>query len=159
MQRDPSLIDRAPIEPAAPAVEAGLQDDLAAGIADKLAAAELELKRLRGRSTPAFLGEVTDKLAAAELEVERMRTKMTVDDVRAAMLEGYSNRVFWFVVAYCVVVGVMLVASGWRAHTGFILSDAILGIIAGSTAVAVIGLIGMVITGLFGSSMRARSEP
>lgn len=131
---DPGLIDSAPLSPNAVPDVAGEIDYVT------------EFAR------------VSSELEAANAELVRIRVKKTVDDVRAQMLEGYSNRVFWFVVAYCVAVGAMLVMAGFKRHTGFELADTILGIIAGSTAVSVIGLIGMVITGLFGSSPRAQAR-
>lgn len=106
----------------------------------------------------AMLVRTSTELEAANFELVRLRTKKTVDDVRAQMLEGYSNRVFWFVVIYCLAVGALLLLSGFKRYSGFELADTILGITAGSTAVSVIGLIGMVITGLFGSSPRARAK-
>lgn len=98
------------------------------------------------------IGELAAELEARDAELNRLKGKKTVEEVRAQMLERYSDNVFWFVVIYCGVVGVMLLLAGFGAWTGFALSDAILGIIAGSTAVSVIGLIGMVVSGLFGSS-------
>lgn len=123
---DPGLIESAPL---LPSTEPG-------GNAESL---YLEL-----------VGSLSSELESAQAELIQIKAKKTVDDVRAGMLEGYSNRVFWFVVWYCIAVGVLLVASGFKGKTAFELSDTILAIIAGSTAVAVIGLIGMVITGLFG---------
>jgi hypothetical protein len=106
---------------------------------------------------PAVSGEIFEYVSELALELEeftaenaRLKGKQSVDDVRAEMLKPYANKVFWFVVWYCVVVGAMLLLAGFRAVTGFVLSDTILSIIAGSTAVSVIGLIGMVISGLFG---------
>lgn len=131
---DPNLIDNAPLAP-----------DMRPGIAGEI------------DYFAAFL-HASSELDEANAELVRIRAKKTVDDVRAQMLEGYSNRVFWFVVAYCLTVGALLVMSGFKRHTGFELADTILGIIAGSTAVSVIGLIGMVITGLFGSSPRAQAK-
>lgn len=106
----------------------------------------------------AMLVRVSTELEEANAELVRVRTKKTVDDVRAQMLEGYSNRVFWFVVIYCLAVGALLLLSGFKRFSGFELADTILGITAGSTAISVIGLIGMVITGLFGSAPRARAD-
>ena len=97
------------------------------------------------------IGELTDALAEAEAEVEKLKAKSTVDDVKAQILAPYVTNVFRFVVSYCAVVGVMLTLAAFKWN-GFVLPETILGIIAGSTAVSVIGLIGMVISGLFGKS-------
>jgi hypothetical protein len=128
-RRDPRIIDRAPTEPDFPA---------------STPAGEVDFARVNA--------QLAETLAATEAERDRLKGRQTVDQVRASLIRPYANKVFWFVAIYCGMVGVMLVLAGWRTHTGFQLSDAILGIIAGSTAVSVIGLIGMVISGLFGSS-------
>lgn len=102
-----------------------------------------------------IIGELSSELETAKAELERVTAKRTVDEVRAQMIEGYSNKVFNFVAAYCLSVGAMLLMAGFTDKTGFKLSDTILSIIAGSTAVSVIGLIGMVVSGLFGRAARA----
>lgn len=88
-------------------------------------------------------------LENAQAELAQAKGKNTVDDVRADLMVPYANKVFYFVAGYCVVVGAMIIASGAQRVTGFQLSDTVLGIIAGSTAVSVIGLIGIVLGGLF----------
>lgn len=74
------------------------------------------------------------------------------------MMEPYANRVYWFVVWYCIVVGLIIFANGLGyvggAHEPFKLSDMVVGIIAGSTAASVIGLIGIVVSGLFGATRK-----
>ena len=65
------------------------------------------------------------------------------------MLEPYVNKVFTFVAFYCGFVGLILFLTAMKID--FSLPETILAIISGSTAVSVIGLIGLVITGLFGS--------
>jgi hypothetical protein len=127
---DASLIDVAPVDPRDLPVHAD-EDEVYAAYSE-------------------VVGQLSEQLAAAEAEIERLKGQQTVEQVKAGLLAPYSARVFWFVVSYCVVVGAMLALAGWSEMTGFKLSDAILGIIAGSTAVSVIGLIGMVISGLFG---------
>lgn len=133
-RRDPSVIDAAPLEVPREATSDGDAQYLD------------------------IISDLSSRLEEATAELERIKAKKTVDEVRAGMLEGYSNRVFNFVAIYCGVVGVMIFMAGYTAVTKFRLSDAILSIIAGSTAVSVIGLIGMVITGLFGSSPRAAAK-
>lgn len=127
---DLSVIDSAPVEP----------ENLPAHMDEDLFGSYREM-----------VGDLALQLDEAQAEIERLTGQQTVAQVKAALLAPYSKRVFWFVVSYCVVVAVMLFLAAWGETTGFKLSDAILGIIAGSTAVSVIGLIGMVITGLFAS--------
>lgn len=132
-QRDPGLIDTAPLVPDTPEAS---DEEFYYEMASSLAA----------------------ELESARAELSALKATKTIDDVRADMLEGYSNRVFWFVAVYCTVVGIALGLAGWRHLTSFEISNTILSIIAGSTAVSVIGLIGMVISGLFGSTSRARAK-
>lgn len=132
---DASLIDSAPVEP----------DSLPVALGDQ------DLQEAYD-SLIEYVGYLSDRLAETEAENEKLKAQQTIDQVKAALLKPFSRSVFWFVVGYCAVVGAMLILAGWGATTGFTLSDVILGIIAGSTAVSVIGLIGMVISGLFGGS-------
>lgn len=99
-----------------------------------------------------LIGDLASKLDASDAEVERLKGQQTVEQVRAQLMGPYADRVFKFVVAYVVVVGLFLVLSAWKEWTRFELDDTILGIVSGSTAVAVIGLIGMVVSGLFGGA-------
>jgi hypothetical protein len=86
-----------------------------------------------------------------DAEVTRLKGKKTFDDVRASMAEPYANKVFGFLVGYCVFVAAVLIMDGFPCF-GFHISDVVLGIIAGSTAVAAIGLVGFVVSGLFGAA-------
>ena len=49
---------------------------------------------------------------------------------------------------YCGAVALILIASGWKIG-GFDLPPAVLTVLTGTTAVTVIGLVGMVLTGIF----------
>lgn len=126
-QLDPSIIDYAPTEPDRQDFDAD-QSSYYVLLASELAAEN----------------------AALQAEVEKLRGKKTYDDVRADLMEPYANKVFWFLVAYCLFVGGLLVMKGFKL-AGFDLSDTVAGIIAGSTAVSAIGLVGFVVSGLFGA--------
>ena len=82
---------------------------------------------------------------------ERLKGQQTYDDVRARMMEPYASKVFRFLIGYCVFVGLIILLAGFRI-AGFAISDTVLGIIAGSTAASAIGLVGFVVSGLFGST-------
>lgn len=103
----------------------------------------------------AKIGELTDSLAEIQAELARVQGQSDFETNRARMMEPFAERVYLFVSFYCLAVFALLISSGF-AVTGFKLSDTILGIIAGSTAVSVIGLIGMVISGLFGKGPSAK---
>ena len=86
-----------------------------------------------------------DELTA---EVATLRAK-SFDHVRAEMMRPYADRVFRFLLGYCAVVVGLILLDGFQV-AGFGISDPVLGVIAGSTAVAAIGLVGFVVSGLFG---------
>jgi hypothetical protein len=94
----------------------------------------------------AEIGRLSDELDKALAENAKLND--SIDVVRARILEKYVNKVFVFVASYCGTVAVFLFLCGLRA--GFELPESILAIISGSTAVSVIGLIGLVVSGLFG---------
>jgi len=125
---DPAIIERAPVDAGSQMAARAVGDD---------------------NSYLLLVGDLAARVDAAESENIRLKAKKTVDDVKAAMMEPYANGVFWFVIWYCIVVGAIVVLDGF-GFLRFHLSDAVLGIIAGSTAVSVIGLIGIVVSGLFG---------
>lgn len=95
------------------------------------------------------LGERDAKIASLTAELARLAGSSDIESVKAKLLEPYVNKVFGFVAIYCGFVGVILFLAGMQI--GFTLPETILAIISGSTAVSVIGLIGLVVTGLFGS--------
>ncbi len=67
------------------------------------------------------------------------------------LIKPYANRAYIFMCIYCTVVTLIIVAHGLKqwlfAH--FFLPDNVLDFLVGSTAVTVIGLVGMVLTGIF----------
>lgn len=94
----------------------------------------------------------------AELQVENadLKTRLAeaegrtdVDAIRARMMEPWANKVFFFVCIYCSVLFGLVLLAGFKV-CNFQLSDTVLAVLAGGTAVSVIGLIGIVVGGLFG---------
>ena len=64
------------------------------------------------------------------------------------LMDSYANNVFWFMCAYCSFVGLFLLMNAFGCFK--IPAEAsVLEFLVGSTAVTVIGLVGMVITGIF----------
>lgn len=114
---------------------------------------ELGENDLEGELLRAYqeIGYLSDELSQTRAELVKVTEQRTVEQVRATVIVPYTNKVFWFVVWYCIIVGLILIADGVNG-SGFDLKESTIGIIAGSTAVSVIGLIGMVISGLFGGT-------
>lgn len=83
-----------------------------------------------------------------EEEASRLRAQNGTREILDGLMIPYARRTFFFMCTYCGVVGSMLVASGIDALQ-FKLADSVLQLLVGSTAVTVIGLVGMVLTGVF----------
>lgn len=101
-----------------------------------------------------YASQLSEENASLQAELDKIRGRKTYDDVRADLMEPYANKVFWFLVCYCLFVGGLIVMKGFKSG-GFDLSDTVTGIIAGSTAVSAIGLVGFVVSGLFGAKREA----
>lgn len=97
------------------------------------------------RRALARMGAAKDELQA-ELEAtqKRVRTIEILDE----LIEPMASKAFWFMCAYAAVVGVILILDGFTA-VPFELPEGVLEFLVGSTAATVIGLVGMVLTGIF----------
>jgi len=101
-----------------------------------------------------LVGELSSQVEELSAENNKLRVQRDFEAVRAKMAEPYANKVFGFLVGYCLFVAAIILMNGFQC-TGFHISDVVLGVIAGSTAVAAIGLVGFVVSGLFGASKTA----
>lgn len=98
-----------------------------------------------------LVGQLSAENEQLRADNDRLKGQQTYDDVRARMMEPYANKVFGFLVGYCLFVAVLILLSGFKLWH-FSISDTVLGIIAGSTAASAIGLVGFVVNGLFGAA-------
>ena len=67
------------------------------------------------------------------------------------LIGPYASKAFWFMCSYSAIVALFLACSGadfWYLEH-FELDTSVLEFLVGSTAVTVIGLVGMVLTGIF----------
>lgn len=122
---DPNIIDAAPIEPSQP-----------------------DFTSDESEHYLALIGELGAENASLKAELDKLKAKRTVDETRARLMEPYANKVFWFLVWYCIAIFLVLMLDGFSLG-GFDVSEVVLGVIAGSTAVSAIGLVGFVVSGLF----------
>ena len=83
------------------------------------------------------------KQTAAELE-QKLRTK----DILDGLIEPYAGRAFNFMCVYSGFVGSVLLLDSFNI-SGFEMDPTVQAYLVGSTAVTVIGLVGMVLTGVF----------
>ena len=96
-----------------------------------------------------------DLVARLQSENEALRAELAAEKgegnirkIKAEMMRPFADKVFKFVCAYCGLVSIIIVLAGFEDNH-FHLSDAVLTVIAGSTAVSVIGLVTIVLSGLF----------
>ena len=89
-------------------------------------------------------------------EIEALKTRVRTSEILDALIAPYASRAFVFMCAYCAFVGVLLLLSGWQVW-GFKQPEAVLSLMVGSTAVTVIGLVGMVLTGIFVGARKSGS--
>ncbi|MDC1181950.1 hypothetical protein N8144_01365 [Planktomarina temperata] len=83
------------------------------------------------------------KQIVAELE-QKLRTK----DILDGLIEPYAGRAFNFMCVYSGLVGSVLLLDSFNI-SGFEMDPTVQAYLVGSTAVTVIGLVGMVLTGVF----------
>lgn len=94
------------------------------------------------------LVEVSGKLAAVEQELDSTKKRVRTTEILDDLIKPYAAKSFWFMAAYCTIVGGMVFAHG-IGGSGFKLPESVLQFLVGSTATTVIGLVGMVLTGIF----------
>lgn len=132
-RRDPSIIRNAPTEPD-----------------------PLDLNADQSQRYLELVGELSAENERLRADIENLKGQQTYDDVRTRMMEPYAGKVFRFLICYCAFVGMIILLSGFKTG-GFAISDTVLGIIAGSTAASAIGLVGFVVSGLFGAAKATRA--
>jgi hypothetical protein len=96
-----------------------------------------------------LVASLQERLDEVSSELKKTKTENQIEAVKAKMMEPYANKVFIFCCAYCFVVASIIISCG-TPNGNLKLSDTVLSVIAGSTAVSVIGLVGIVVAGLFG---------
>ena len=104
---------------------------------------------VEGKKAP----DVRDLLEAEEIKTAQLQNRLArsrIKNVKAdrKMRKTYAARILLYLEVYSAVVGLMVIAAGYRIF-GFALPTDILAILVGSTAVAAIGLVGFIARGLF----------
>jgi len=84
-----------------------------------------------------------------EAEIQRLSGKVDIAEEKAKLIRPFSWWVLGFAAVYCAVIFGIIVLDGW--NDWFNLEGAVLPIMAGSTAAAVLGLVSVILTGLFKS--------
>lgn len=97
------------------------------------------------QSTLARLGNENAEL---KQQLDKAVRKQRTVDILDSLIEPMARRSFNFMCAYCGAVGTLVTLHGFKVRS-FQLPDTVLQFLVGSTAVTVIGLVGMVLTGIF----------
>ena len=91
--------------------------------------------------------ENTDEKFTLKEENAKLRLQAETRQLLNKLIIPFANKSYKFMIGYCAVVGLMLGLHGFNLW--FKLADGVLELLVGSTAVTVIGLVGMVLTGVF----------
>ena len=94
--------------------------------------------------------DLLERAAAERAQLENDLARSRIKNVRAdrRMRKTYAGRILFYLEAYSIVVGLMVLAAGFRLFS-FELPTEILMCLVGSTALAAIGLVGFIARGLF----------
>lgn len=93
-------------------------------------------------------GEISDKNNNLSEENSKLKRERNTSNILDDLIKPYAFRTFVFMCVYCAIVAGALGLHLFDYATKP-LSDGVLQALVGSTAVTVIGLVGMVLTGIF----------
>lgn len=88
---------------------------------------------------------VTEDNHRLKEELSALKSKHNTETILNKLIVPYAFRAFMFMIVYCLCVFGLLIA----AVKGYTLPSPVLQTLVGSTAAAVVGLVGMVLTGIF----------
>ena len=114
-----------------------------------ITAVDAGLSSINEKSHP----DLRDRLEDAEVEASLLKNELArsqIKDVEAdrEMRKTYASRILGYLEAYSLYVGVLVFMTGMTS-LHFLISEKVLVVLVGSTAVAAIGLVGFVAKGLF----------
>lgn len=95
----------------------------------------------------ALISDLQVENAILKAENDRLNAESDPEIVKARLLKPYSNKIFWFSVAYTVAAFSVLGLSGSK-YNGFQLPDAVLAVLIGTSFVAVLAPLGIIASGL-----------
>lgn len=101
---------------------------------------------------------------ALQQELESTQKRVRTIEILDKLIEPMATKAFRFMCAYCGVVGALLTFHGFESWSvgnrlwRFSLPESVLQFLVGSTAVTVIGLVGMVLTGIFIGARKSRHD-
>jgi hypothetical protein len=110
-----------------------------------------EIDELRRRFTT-----VSDEKAELQLKYDKLIRENRAADILDGLIEPYARLTFRFMCSYCGFVALIITMNAFNCFKRPI-TDGVLQILVGSTAATVIGLVGMVLTGIFIGARKKRS--
>lgn len=123
---------------------------------------EAGIPAVEAESAPDFLDEAEETAASESKEdIERLLRKEDVEDKKSyrAMRQEYAEKILSYLRTYSIVVAILIVLDGtdialeiencFSARLSLTIPENVLVVLAGSTAVAAIGLMNFVVKGLF----------
>lgn len=102
------------------------------------------------------LAEQRERIRRLGLENAKLELDHKDQEENREMRKRYSDLVFKYLVGYSVFVGVVVVLAGFEV-LGFQLDTSVLDFLVGSTAASSIGLVAIVVRGLFNSNIDGNS--
>ncbi len=98
--------------------------------------------------------DLSSRYEALEITFDTYRRREKAGDILNTLIVPYSDNIFKFMVFYSVFVGcVLLMNSGGRFPNP--ISDTVMSFLVGSTATTVLGLVGMIVGGIFTGARKA----
>lgn len=92
--------------------------------------------------------KISDEKDALLIEKEKLKSKAKTTEILDELIKPYASKVFWFMISYCGFVGLFLLVNAFGCFPNEA-PESVLKFMVGSTATTVIGLVGMVLTGIF----------
>jgi hypothetical protein len=115
---------------------------------DKIGAGVNAVTQKRGKEAKDTQEEAALSEARSKAEIASITESNRDLRVNRRMRYDYARAVFCYLICYSAFAGVVLILSGWKIG-GFDLPSIALTAVVGSTAASAIGLVGIVVTGLF----------
>jgi hypothetical protein len=94
------------------------------------------------------LARVSDENFQLKQDLDEAEKKIRKSEILDNMLEPSAKKAFNYMFAYSGAVGLILLMNGFGCFVNMLDAE-VLKFLVGSTAVTVIGLVGMVLTGVF----------
>ncbi|SLN69544.1 hypothetical protein AQS8620_03288 [Aquimixticola soesokkakensis] len=101
----------------------------------------------------AALARVSDENSQLKQDLEAAQKKIKTTEILDDLLEPSAKKAFNYMFCYSGAVGIILLMNGFGFFVN-VLDPEVLKFLVGSTAVTVIGLVGMVLTGIFVGARR-----